>query len=273
MGHNSIIFAIPRHDYASYRDLYELIRLSNFPTCYIDEVDPDSDNAYIVTILNGESQNGWRKGRAHIVLYDLEYHLDTDGFYRQPFVAPPGVDEVWAGDKWYAEQIGARYVPMGSHPGLRTAGDSTSHERYDIAYIGYINGVHRRERIRQQIVERGVKVSPTVAWGEERHRILSNSTAYLHVHQWDNVPTIAPLRMVVAAAYGLPVITETVADAGMFAGFSAPILECQYRDIAADVEALVHREQKRHLLAYEGQCLYQHLCVDYTFRKSIEAAL
>ena len=267
---NDIIFAKPRHEYASYTDLYRLIELSGFPTCFIDEIDDASVNTYILTILNGEVRDGGYLGsRARILLWDLEWHLSTDGYFRQPFAAPPGV-EILAADKWYAEQIGARYVPMGSHPGLRTAGDSASHERYDIAYIGYINGVHRLERIRQQLVERGVKVSPTGAWGEERHRILSNSTAYLHVHQWDNVPTIAPLRMVVAAAYGLPVITETVADAGIFTDL---IYDAPYNELTSMVEQIRQRERNDAGLRYMGVTLYQELCVNQTFRKSIEAAL
>ena len=268
MTRNSIIFAIPRHDYASYRDLYRLIELSGFPTCFIDEVDPDSDNAYIVTILNGEVRDGGYLGsRARILLWDLEWHLSTDGYFRQPFAAPPGV-EILAADKWYAEQIGARYVPMGSHPGLRET--VTDHSKqYDVAYIGYINGVTRRERIRQQLIQRGVRVSPPTAWGTERDWLLNDSIAYLHVHQWDNVPTIAPLRMVVAAAYSLPVIIETVADAGIFEQY---ITDFDYNALAVGIAGCLNKPHNL-LLAEEGQALHRLLCRDLTFRKSIEAAL
>lgn len=271
---SEVIFAVPRHDYASYRDLYRLIELSAFPTCYIDEVDPDSDNAYIVTILNGESQNGWRQGRARIILYDLEYHLPTDGYHREAFKAPPGVAEVWAGDKWYAEQIGARYVPMGSHPGLRARGGVVSQPKlFDIAYIGYINGVPRRERIRQELIQHGVKVSPPVAWGDERDAVLLASTAYLHVHQWDNVPTIAPLRMVVAAAYSLPVISEMCADAGEFERY---LIQTGYGSFASNVERVLRdpdNEQWLYIRHGNGSDLHHFLCHDLTFRKSVEAAL
>ena len=271
---NDIIFAKPRHEYASYTDLYRLIELSGFPTCFIDEIDDASVNTYILTILNGEVRDGGYLGsRARILLWDLEWHLSTDGYFRQPFAAPPGV-EILAADKWYAEQIGARYVPMGSHPGLRET--VTDHSKqYDVAYIGYINGVARRERIRQQLVERGVRVSPPTAWGTERDWLLNDSIAYLHVHQWDNVPTIAPLRMVVAAAYGLPVITETVADYGYFSDCCYGL---DYADLAENVEAWTHniyapRVEFLRSLERQGKHLYEKLCRDLTFRKSIEAAL
>lgn len=254
-----ILFARPRHDYASYQDLYRLIDLSGFPSVYIDEIDTASDNTYILTILNGEvPADGYPASRAKLVLFDLEYHLDG--------IHLPGV-EVWAADKWYAEQIGAKYVPMGSHAGLA---DNVAFPEpsscYDVAFIGYINGIHRREVIRQQLIERGVRVSPTGAWGEARHRVLANSRAYLHVHQHDHVPTIAPLRMVVAAAYSLPVISETVADAGMFAHL---MFRFDYTALVQGVATTIDFAT----LADAGSNLYYILCDKLTFRKSIEAAL
>lgn len=258
------IFALSRYDYASYRDLYALINLSGFPTCFIDEIDPASDNTYICTVLNGEIPvDGWQGRRAKIYLYDLEYHLDG---------IPNVFDEVWVGDKWYADCIGARYVPMGSHPGLRPNADSAWHERYDVAYIGYINGVHRRERIRRELIERGVSVSPPGAWGEERHRILSNSAVYLHVHQWDNIPTLPPLRMVVAAAYALPVVSETVADGGIFVT-EGSLYSDTYTEVTNATIDLVRSPYFEHRASFMGGSLHQLLCVDLTFRKSIDAAL
>lgn len=260
------IFALPRHDYASYQDLYRLIALSGFPICFMDEIDAASDNTYILTIYNGEV-TGWPGARARICLYDLEWHLDG-----VPLIE--GVRELWAGDKWYAERIGAKYVPMGSHPELRPAMTSKQ-DLYDVAFIGYINGVHRRSALRQQLIERGVKVSPTGAWGDERHTLLRNSAAYLCVHQHDNAPTIAPLRMVVAAAYGLPVITEMCADYGIWSsppGFET-IYSIPYNDIADQLVNRFFQPWYVNQLLETGGRLHQFLCHDFTFRKSIEAAL
>ena len=257
----AIIFAKPRHEYASYRDLYALIDLSGFPTCYIDEIDPASDNAYIITILNGElPEGGYPDARAKIVLYDLEWHLDG--------IPPLQNVDVWAADKWYSERLGARYVPMGSHPKL-CAEMTPKQDVYDVAFFGYFDGVPRRQVIRQQLIQRGVKVSPTGAWGAERHALLRNSAAFLHVHQLEGAPTIAPLRMVVAAAYALPVITETVADAGIFAKH---IAQADYGSIAYQT-AVATQTQWEHDLLPKAMSLHQKLCIDFTFRRSVESAL
>lgn len=272
---SEIIFAIPRFHYASYADLYELIRLSNFQTCYIDEIDPQSDNAYIITILNGEiPEGGYPGAKAKIHLWDLEYHLDN----------PPHIEgvEIWAADKWYAEQIGAKYVPMGSHKGLR---DNTGYPAdmpyiyaeakiYDVAYIGFITGLYRREVIRQQLIERGAKLSPLVAWGSERDALLRQSSSYLHVHQHAHIPAVPGLRMVVAAAYSLPVISETCADAGVFMGQlykrPATMIQRDYNYLAQETEQITRHWDN---LTETGKALHRLLCEEYTFRKSVEGAL
>lgn len=255
---SDVIFAQPRHVYESYADLRSLIALSGFPLVYYDEIDPDSDNTYVLTVLNGECEAGWKDPRARIVLWDLEYHLDG--------VSVPGVAEVWSADAWYARQIDAKYAPMGSHPGLRLQADSTSPERYDVAFLGYM--IPRRERIYNDLKQAGVKVSPPHAWGEERHRILANSTAYLHIHQHEHIPTIAPLRMVVAAAYGLCVISESVADAGIFEG---ALLTADYSQLS---DWYVKEILSRPILMGDlRHALHWTLCENLTFRKSVEAAL
>jgi len=38
-------------------------------------------------------------------------------------------------------------------------------ENYDIAFIGFIDGLQRREAIRQQLIETRLSLSPKVAWG------------------------------------------------------------------------------------------------------------
>jgi hypothetical protein len=260
----TVIFAIPRHEYASYRDLYTLIDLSGFQKCYIDEIDPQSENAYIITILNGEvPAAGYPDARAQIALWDNEWHLDG---------VPPLVGVTyWAADKWYAERIGAKYVPMGSHVGLKPEISNGIFTNCELAFIGYFDGVPRRQVIRQQLIERGVRVSPPGGWGDVRDAILKASRAYLHVHQLADAPTIAPLRMVVAAAYKLPVISEEVADAAMFSGFVAPLIEFRYEYLAEQTQLTIQR--KASLLQYQGETLHQFLCHDFTFAKSVEAAL
>ena len=74
-----IIFALTRHEYDSYRDYRELVKLGNFQQCFVDEVDfSRPDTFYIVSPINGE----WRPHRdkhkssrpynARVALWDLE---------------------------------------------------------------------------------------------------------------------------------------------------------------------------------------------------------
>ena len=66
------IFALTRHKYESYQDLHRLIELAGFPVCYADELDPASDDTYIVIVRNGENEAGWPGARARIIHYHLE---------------------------------------------------------------------------------------------------------------------------------------------------------------------------------------------------------
>jgi hypothetical protein len=259
---SEIIFAEPRTFYGSYEDLRSLIRLSNFKTCYIDEIDPQSDNAYIITIRNGEIGDGWADAKAKIVLYDLEWR-------RAPEAPIPGVAEVWMCDKWQAELTGSRYVPVGGHAGLRQSIQVHPEPPYDVAYLAYMT--YRRQVIHAELQARGVKLTPTSAWGEERDRLLNASRVYLHVHQHDDIPAVPGLRLVVAAAYGLPVVTEECADYGVFRSF---LIHEPIAALPDFVEWLLGVEQF-HWSAYArlGAALHHFLCVEHTFRKGVEAAL
>lgn len=260
-----VVFARTRHNYESYVDYWRLVELSGFPVVYVDDIPREGVRGvtYIVTPFNGEWQDGIQTD-ARVILYDLEWHLDG-----LPTI--PGVSELWAGDKHYAECIGAKYVPMGSHPGLCPE-QTPRQDVYDVAYLAYL--VPRRQRIRSELIATGLNVSPSSAWGSDRHTILRNSAAYLHVHQLENAPTIAPLRMVVAAAYALPYITETVADAGIF---KRHILQADYGYLVNATVTWTRQATKQ--VAWErdalpvGMSLHQKLCIDLTFKKSIECAL
>lgn len=256
----NVIFARPRHDYNSYVDLYRLIELSGYPMCFVDEIDPDSDNTYICTILNGENQQGWEKPRARIILYDLEWHLDG--------VRIPGLTEVWAADAWYAGHIGAKYVPLGSHPDLALTHD-TCPKLYDVATMMYSWG--RRDAILGHLLSDGIRLAPR-DWGIPRDAILHASRIMLHVHQHDNIQTVAPQRFALAAAYKLPMVSEVVSQKGIFencfigwAKFSHLSMMCSTWMMCLGIT-----EWDRDPMA---ESLHQLLCVDNTFRKCVEVAL
>lgn len=254
-----VIFARPRYDYDSYQDLYRLIDLSGFEMVYFDEIDPTSDNTYVLTMVNGENQAGWEAPKARIIHWNLEW----DAY---PLV--PGIAETWASDKWFAEHIGARYVPMGSHPGLKLSGAFEVDVPYQAAYLGYM--IPRRMQIWTDLKERGLRLSPTGAWGADRHRVLMQSACYLHVHQHEHAPGMPALRLVVAAAYSLPFITETVRDSGIF-GYTY-FMQSAYPQIADFVKMWTCEGDGNRLRDY-GRGLHDLLCRDLTFRRSVEKAV
>ena len=260
---SNILFARPRHDYGSYADFYRLIELSGYPLVYFDEIDTASDNCYIMTMINGENHapERWQGARARLILWDLEYHID----------APPRLPnvEVWAADAWYAAQIGARYVPMGSHPGLKLDTEYPVDIPYDAAYLGYM--IPRRQDMWAQMKQRGIRLTPTSAWGQERHGLLMQSECYVHVHQHGRIPAMPPLRVVVAAAYSLPYISETVIDPGVF-GYTH-FMQSDFAHVAEFVQMWACDGNNRQRLNDYGRALHDLLCRDLTFRRSVEASL
>lgn len=254
-----VLFARPRWQYDSYSDVYRLIALSGYPLVFYDEIDAASDNTYILTVANGETEKGWPDARARLILWDLEWHVDG-----APII--PGVSEVWASDAWYAQRIGARYVPMGSHEGL-AAGETNGAVHYDFAMMSYYT--YRRQWIRDRLLERGLTLAPN-AWGDARHAALSGARAMLHVHQHDNINTVAPGRFALAAAYRLPVISERLDDWGIFN--HGCLLCCDYPNLIVFADMWLRRNEARVLADY-GRALHNLLCRDHTFRTGVEAAL
>lgn len=274
------IFARTRHQYDSYQDFWRLVELSGFDTCYVDEIDAASDHTYIYTPNNGETMHGWPDARARIIWYQLEWetHPNDTG------PLPPGVAEKWTMDKWHADQIGAQYVPIGSHAELAgyvgvnvDTGDDVYTpqnpdgfypKQFDVAYMAYM-GPPRRQNIMNAISRKGLRASPN-GWGYARHDYLRYSRAMLHVHQHETVPGVAALRVALAAAYSLPYISEQVADQGIFSHTN--MLFSDYAHLADFAQQWV-RDNKSRMLDDYGRALHQLLCVEKPFRYWIEAAL
>jgi hypothetical protein len=253
-------FALTRHFYESYRDFYRLIELSGYPTCYVDEIQADDPTrCYIFMMQCGETEQGWPGAKARIIQWMLEWF---------DYSTIPGVAERWSGDQWHADRVGARYVPVGSDVRLADGPDAKFAHEYDVALLAYM--IPRRTDILSGLAQRGVKVSPTSAWGNDRHLILKRSTTYLHVHQWDDKPAIPALRMVVAAAYSLPVICETPAQRGIFD--FGHMLTSDHAHIAEFVYMWSVKERGAFLQSF-GDGLHRLLCHDLTFRRSVEVAL
>jgi hypothetical protein len=248
--------------YRSYTDFFKLVELSGYPVIPLSQLDPQSDNTYIITPLNDEWLDGWQQPKAYIIHWELEWRTD----WRADVNEPPGVAEVWASDKWYANKIGARYVPVGGNAGLNECPDIWPLRRIKgVAQISY--QTHRRQVITHQLREYGLSLMPTEnQWGTARSAGLLSSRVMLHVHQHDNMPTIAPLRWCLAAAHKLPMITETVNERGIFS--YSYMVQADYKHLA-EFTANVLKDER--MLRDYALALHQLLCEQYTFQKVVEA--
>lgn len=262
-----VYFVKTRTAYDSYRDYFRLAELSGYPVIFCDEIDTDSDNVYIFTPLNGENNHGWGDNpRCTIVLHDLEWRLKESDFAwsESDLTIPPGVKRVWASDKWYAERIGAQYVPLGSHAGL--AGDTPADgQGWDIAPLSYRTG--RRNAAIGDMERLGLMIAPN-AWGEPRDALLKEAKTVVHIHQHDNVATVAPLRFAIAAAWRKPLISESVHDRGIFAD---AVLYADFSVIADYTAVMVRRYPE--LLQAKANTLHDLLCHQNSFKSFVEAAL
>jgi hypothetical protein len=254
--------------YDSYRDAFTLAELSGYPVIWLNEIDPDSDHTYILSPLNGSWTHGWENPKARIILWDLEWRLETGAheWGKSLLTVPPGVSEVWASDKWYAGQIGARYVPLGSHPGLVQT-EAPAQDHFDIAPLSCQSQDGGRQHMMDLLMQKGLAIAPN-AWNPERDKILKNTTAMLHIHQWRGVRTVAPLRYAMAAAYGIPLIAEQVENRDIFDNI---VLFTDYDAMPEYVATMTRRYQAE--LRERGQTLHELLCGEYSFRNCVERAL
>lgn len=259
-----IIFAQTRFDYrnpengfGSYHDFWRLVDLSGFSTCYLDEIDADDPSkTFIFTPVNGEIKDGdrfigWPNARCKIILWNLE---------QGDYGPIPGVSETWASDKAFADIIGARYVLMGSHPGLMNYAPIARDGKYDVVMLSYMTP--RRQQMAAWLHEKGLTLAPN-AWGLERHNLLMQSRIMLHVHQ-NNHRYVAPQRWALAAAYKLPVISESLDHLGYLSPQHVMILN--YDEIAAYLEKLFHTGDGNH---WYGESLHQFLCFDRPFAREV----
>lgn len=259
----TVYFARTDHIYPPYSDWYRLIELSGFETCNVGDIDVESDHTYIVNHFAAVQLPGNHiPATARIILWQFEW-VAPDRYDQYP----ANIREVWASDKWYADSVNAKYVLMGSHPDLACGGD-VKDGYYDIALMMY-REPHRRLHIINRLHGLSLSIAPN-AWDEARHQYLSQSACMVHIHQHDAYPTIAPLRMALAAAYRLPVITETPKDRGLF-GYTH-LLNSDYKNLPEFTEMWIHRNGVHAMRDY-GYALHGLLCQQQTFRKCVEDAL
>lgn len=262
---SNVYFVRTAHQYQSYSDYFDLAELSGYPVIPLSELDPQSDNTYILSPLNGEWLGGWQNPRARIILWECEWRVD----WRAEANTPPGVAEVWASDAAYARAIGARYVLFGSDARLaekyRVISDPVE-KTFDVATLMYYTP--RRSAIVESLRNVGLIIAPN-GWETGRDLALRSSRMMLHIHQHDNAPYNAFMRLAVAAAYKLPVVSEMVADTVPYVkgGDTYTVLYSDYANLAQAVLFGLDN------LDYLGEWLHDFLCVRNTFKSCVEGAL
>jgi hypothetical protein len=259
-----IIFCRTRHDYDSYIDFWDLVRLCGFETRYIDEIDVEEDACFIFTPWNGEAEhlrgqlNRRKIGR--VVYWRLE-RFDSNP---RPYIdvidqASELVDEIWVSDRWISTwDLRLKYVCFGSHPDF---GATREEPRYDFTHQSYAWG--RRDNLYAQLRHLGLREGPS-SWGDERAEVLRHSRLMLNLQQYKD-PVTAPIRFAVAAAFRLPTVSETIRDAHPV----ADLVACApYRKIVKLVQQTLKIND-----GTLGDALHERLCHEWSFRKQVLGAV
>lgn len=267
------VFVFPDKDYPSYTDVRRLVELSGFDARTASEIEWGGWNnvAQTFIILSPEQPKAYAdlsamSQHARVIWWSLEYggeyepQIDTTGQY---------FDEVWASDPAWAKAHGAKMVVMGSHPDLKTNYGKPALTRWQVTMLAYMTP--RREVVQRQLADLRWAESEHLypGYGEDRDYTLMYTDLMLHVHQRDDTHAIAPQRIALAAAYQLPLICEYVADAGEYERY-LPFVK--YENLNGEVRSQLAMLETGSPQA-RAERLHAWLCVENTFRMSVEKAL
>lgn len=289
MSDRPFVFARTRHTYDSYSDMWQLVKLAEFPTCFVDEIDLRQPVTYITSPFTGETRGHLANQRgavkdpvARVVWWNLERPDTEKGMpedamreaaQRQTDELLALVDAIWVSDRYYAS-LDPRYqfVILGSD--ARLAGHEPIEPKhptsYDVIHLSYIT--YRRKFIYDALRRSGITIAPN-GWGNERDRALRASRCMLNVHQTPS-PVGEPLRFALAAAYKLALMTETLAAPDPL----VPSYDCAMapaEDIAQNTMEWVRSEAENHAAVSDrlGERLHETLCVKHPFAQEVRAAV
>lgn len=266
------VFAQTRHHYDSYSDFWNLVSLSGYRTVWLDEIDLGKEEIYITTPFSGETVEALlgKERKAKVIWWNLErpdHDIPKDGIEAGMRLTVTrtlaSVDHVWSYDPTVATMDKRLvFAHVGSHPGLYQPGNVS--EYYDLCHLSYLWG--RREDMIAEL-SKAFRIAPA-AWGEKRASILEGSRAILNLHQREPLKINAPLRFAIAAAYGVPIFSETIDDpwplvpgeSMMMAGFP-------------ELPSMVPEWLAHPNLFKIGETGMKLLTRDHTFRLGVEDAL
>jgi hypothetical protein len=154
-----------------------------------------------------------------------------------------------------------RFVVLGSHPELGQADDTR--KEYSFCHLSYENP--RRQNIYTHFDEREIGSN---GWGEKRHEMLKRCKFALNIHQ-DHHPFQEPLRFALFAAYGLPIVSETIFDS--FPWSDEFMIYSGYDSIVSKVRGVLTEEYDRY--REMGLKARERMCDEFGFRKMVEQAV
>jgi hypothetical protein len=253
------VFVFPDKDYPSYTDVRRLVALSGFEAISLADAAVTLDHADTLIYLSPEQPYDIGANADRQIWWTLEY----GGEYAPDLTDWRG--EVWACDPTWAQVHGAKLVVMGSHPELADTYRSAVEKPYDFLMLAYMT--ERRQRLIRQLADLKSPAEAYPGYMMGRTEQLIQSKLMLHAHQRDDTPAIAPQRFALCAAYKLPLIHEAVPDTGeydIYAHFA------EYSGLEKMTRWMLYNNRE---LPKVGEFLYQQLCVEQPFRKSVEDAL
>jgi hypothetical protein len=265
----NIIFARPRHHYQGYDDFFRLVDLSGFTFCYLDQVDWYDVS---LTVIATPKHPEWdsvipRDHKCRLIWWTFERgHTDEPLMDMSNPFKPDYVDEVWASDSAFAASIGARYVFLGGH---RAFGSVNVRDReYD--YITLMAPFGRRTGLFAALAGRGLRNAdlPGGTWGPARHERLMQSKLMISCHQ-DDLPWSEPIRFMIAACYGLPILSEYCQSSGGYDQADA-IVKGSLDELPLLAVQLLGNDVIRARLAANA---YRLVVTEHPFRREVEAAL
>jgi hypothetical protein len=228
---------------------------------------------YITTPANGDTKPAvkdarTRGTRGRVIWWNLE-RPDNINFKDVLDDVCSYVDGVWVSDARYA-QLDSRmtYVPLGSHAGITGGVAMPAHKEYDVCHLAYLWG--RREGVIRKLKERGLAIAPEAWGGGQQNSVLGTSRLMLNMHQYDGLKIIAPIRVAVAAAYALPVLTESIDDRGVLE--EGDFAAAPFKELIDETVRLLRPEHAGQLQVMSAR-LHQRLCVEWTFRRGVEHGL
>jgi len=266
-----IIFVKTRHHYDSYTDFFRLAELNEFPIIYVDELDISHPGVYITTPLNGEwephiDNQRHKTFQAYLIQWNLERptgSAGTGGEYmrRQWWLMHNRYfDEVWVSDAELARESSLRFVVLGSDEQLGEPGEE---KKFDFCHMSYETG-------RRQTIYKSFPVSSIApnCWPPERDIVLKQSRFALNVHQ-DRHPYQEPLRLALFAAYGLPIISESIYD--MTPWIEESIITTGYDSLISRIKQALTEDYAPYLeMAMRAR---DRMCKDFQFGKVVREAV